>query len=79
MTASHLAIWSDAEMLALLRGVERDGLSCTVMAQRLGRSRSACLGMMKRIRDDLAAVPDLALCPENQDGGMPEGWERRRG
>lgn len=30
--------------------------------------------MVKRIRDDLDAVPDLATKAENRDGGMPPRW-----
>lgn len=46
--------WSDAELLRLLQLTD-DGFTAAQVAQALGRSRSSCLGMLKRIRDDYEA------------------------
>lgn len=46
--------WSDADMLRLLQMTDA-GLSAAQIASALGRSRSSCLGMLKRIRDDFEA------------------------
>ena len=72
--------WSDAEMLFALDAMERRGLSaaqCAAeLARRFGvaRGRSAVLGMIKRVREDLGRLPDECTRPENRDGGMPELW-----
>ena len=48
------AEWTDAEMLAALWAMDVQGHSATAVARDLGRSRSAVLGMRKRVMDDLA-------------------------
>lgn len=70
----HGVEWTDRQMLDALDLMERQGLSGAEVAVRVGRSRAAVLGMVKRIRDDLAAVPDLTVKPENRDGAMPARW-----
>lgn len=65
---------TDREMLETLDLHERQGLSAAQVAARVGRSRSAVLGLVKRINDAADAVPDRALRPENRDGGMPARW-----
>lgn len=72
--------WSDEEILFALDAMERRGLSaakCAAeMERRFGvaRGRSAVLGVIKRVREHLARVPDHCTRPENRDGGMPELW-----
>jgi transposase len=65
---------TDREVLETMDLHERQGLSMAQVAPRVGRSRSAVCGLVKRINDAADAVPDLAVRPENRDGGMPARW-----
>ncbi len=70
---------TDREILETLDLHERQGLSAAQVGRRVGRSRSAVLGIVKRINDATDAVPDLCARPENRNGGMPaRWWEDRR-
>lgn len=75
--------WGDARTLAALDMVA-GGLTGADAAARLGVTRCAVLGLMKRVRDetDHAELPwrpgaDVHLKPKNRDGGMPDGWWKR--
>lgn len=61
---------NDAELLDVLDRYAR-GHRTTSIARAYGMSRNAVLGLMMRTRAPCACVK-----PENQDGGMPEGWWR---
>ena len=82
MTRRAGDLWTDATMLRALDLHERQGLTASAVAERLSGetrmrvSRSAILGLMKRIKDELARVPDTATRPENRDGGMQAEWWR---
>ena len=64
--------WTDAMILQALDMHERQGPAADLVGQRFGVSRSAVLGLIKRIRD--ADVPCGCVRPENRDGGMPARW-----
>ena len=75
--------WTDRRMLEVLDMVERQGMTAAEVARVLGGvSRSAVLGVVSRVRLDLAASEDAgfapgqgpAVRPENCDGGMPVRW-----
>lgn len=79
--------WTDKQMIEALEMWDVQKLSASEIAQRMsGTSRSAVLGMLHRVRTDLA-VSEAAPFPagqrpaqkrENQDGGMPARWWRNR-
>ncbi|RID91530.1 hypothetical protein D2N39_12565 [Gemmobacter lutimaris] len=77
--------WTDDQQLDALDRIERQGQSATEVGAAYGRSRSSVLGMVKRVRDDLAAseVADFApgtgpaVKPANQDGALGPLWWRR--
>jgi hypothetical protein len=72
--------WTDGEILRVLDR-RAEGASAGEVASSYGTTRSAILGLEKRIRDEMlredgtirpGEVP--AVKPENQDGGMPKDW-----
>jgi hypothetical protein len=69
-------------MLDILDLFEGEGQTATEIAAMYGVSRNAILGVVHRVRQDLAkseAGGPAALRPENQDGGMPRRWWSKRG
>jgi len=72
--------WSDGDILRVLDR-RANGATALEVGQSFGLSRSAILGLEKRIRDEMR-LEDLtirpgevpAVKPENQDGGMPKDW-----
>ena len=73
-------VWSDEDVLQMFDLHEGEGLTATQIGSRLRMSRSAVLGILKRVRDDLAESErgsDVRR-PENMDGAMGRGWWRRR-
>lgn len=80
---AEVTVWTDEAILEALDLTENDGHPAAIVARemtaRLGKpiSRPAVLGLVKRIRDDDARVPDRCKSPENQDGGMGRHWWRR--
>lgn len=71
----------DERTLMVLHLLEHDeGLSASVVGQRVGTSRSAVLGLKHRVMADLAASEKdptygpPASRPENQDGAMGPLW-----
>jgi ParB-like chromosome segregation protein Spo0J len=72
----------DRALLTMLWLVEGQGLTFAAAGQRLGTSRSAVAGALRRVRMD-SEIAELkpvkpgekrASRPENLDGGMPERW-----
>lgn len=78
--ANCSAKWTDQQMLEILDKRERVGLTGAKIAEALGVSRSAILGLLFRLnRDtDLAEQGSIVTKPENRDGGMPVRWWARR-
>lgn len=79
--------WSDRQIIEALELADVQGLTAAQIAERMqGVSRNAVIGILNRVRRDLAeseAVPfpagkGPASRPENRDGGMPAGWWRKR-
>ena len=73
-----MAEMSDAMMLDILDRVE-NGFTAAEVGARYGKSKSAVLGMVFRVRRDVDADPlprgaVAASKPENMDGGMPARW-----
>jgi hypothetical protein len=66
--------WSDTDILRALDMHERQGLTAAGVGRRMGRSRSAVLGMIHRINKDADRVACTCKRPENRDGGMPALW-----
>lgn len=64
--------WTDEDLLRLLDD-QADGVSATVTARRFRVSRSAVLGLRKRIRNQTDRHFG-ADCPH--DGTLPPGWWR---
>lgn len=66
-------------MLEALDRIERRGETAAQVGAALGFSRSAVLGFVKRVRDDLALseVGSQVLLPGNQDGVMGALWWAR--
>jgi hypothetical protein len=73
----------DEDVLNLLDLHEGAGLSASLIALQLGMSRSAVLGLIFRVRQDMRAADEdrtdwpPAVKPENQDGALGRGWWRR--
>lgn len=66
--------WSDEEMLQALYLRDHEGLSGPRIAQRMGRSRGAIMGMFKRVHDE--SMKYFPPCP--YDGTMsPRWWDKR--
>lgn len=85
-----MVAWTDEMMLRVLDATERQGQSAAEIGRAMGCSRSAVLGLLKRLRDDLAASEAApfapgqgpAVRPGNRDGDLgPLWWKRaaRRG
>jgi hypothetical protein len=74
MSGGRRPAWSDTDILNALDMVEREGRTCAAAGRALGYNKNAVIGMLRRVRLELAAVPDLACKPENRDGGMPPRW-----
>jgi hypothetical protein len=70
------APWPDDRILVAL-DLQAQGLSASLIAARLGVTRSAVLGILHRVRVETDAVPCACVKPENKDGGMQAGWWRR--
>jgi len=75
--------WTDRQILEAMDMFERQGLTAAEVAARLGLgSRNAVIGMVSRVRRDLAASEGAGFPPgqgpavraENCDGGMPVRW-----
>ncbi|PTX36568.1 hypothetical protein IQ03_05295 [Gemmobacter caeni] len=66
-------------MLVALDCRDRLNMTAAEIGKRLGRSRAAVCGLMKRIQDDLSKSDAGAtvLLPENQDGTMGPLWWKR--
>lgn len=62
--------WTDGEILEALELRDHEGWTYARIAERLGRSRSALIGLLQRV--DQAA--DVAGA--RGDGTMPRGWWR---
>ena len=76
--------WTDEQLLDILDRAERQGQTMAEIGAHHAASRNAVAGILKRVRDDLAAseaapVPRgqvRAYWPENQDGALgPRWWE----
>jgi hypothetical protein len=71
---------SDGDVLDILDLFEGQGLSMGEIGERYGRSRGAIAGLIKRVRDDLAASESgldtgaPATKPENRDGALGRRW-----
>lgn len=69
--------WSDVDTLKVLHLSEVEQLPASVIGKRYGVTKSAILGLMNRVRTDLRLTehgPEVAVRPENRDGGMPLRW-----
>ncbi len=73
MVASRL---DDEVALQILHLRDTTDLTAEHIGRRVGKTRSAVLGIVKRIRDEPIA-PCECLRPENRDGGMPPRWWSR--
>lgn len=62
----------DEEILQILHLRSTTDLSADEIGRQVGRSRSAILGIEKRIRD--AEIPCACSKPENMDGSMSPMW-----
>lgn len=73
---------SDGMALDILDRVERQGQTMSEAGTAHGLSRDSVAGLLRRVRDDLAAseaAPFLpgtgaAVKPDSRDGGMPVRW-----
>lgn len=72
--------WTDGEILRVLDRLA-DGASAAEVARQLGTTKNAILGLVKRVRDEMARADQAtqpgevpAMKPENMDGGMPRHW-----
>ncbi|PZQ99188.1 MAG: hypothetical protein DI533_00325 [Cereibacter sphaeroides] len=65
--------WTDRELLTALQ-MTGEGMSARQVAKALGRSRNAVLGVLMRLRDEYARLPDRASKPTNVNNGMPAQW-----
>ena len=71
-----MAKLSDRIMLEILDRHERLGLTLEIAGAPFRMTRSAVSGVVSRVRIDTNASDrvQLAVKPENRDGGMPEKW-----
>lgn len=75
----------DITILRILDMIERLGLSASDVGEVVGRSRSSVLGIVKRVRDDLAFSEAGPFAPctgpavrvGNRDGDLPPRWWAR--
>lgn len=66
--------YTDAQLLDMLHRKEFVGDTATDIADRMGITRSAVMGHIRRIREAHKAVPCECTKAENKDGGMPVKW-----
>lgn len=66
-------LWTDEEMLEVLRLKDEEGWTAEKIGERFGVSKSAILGMIQRIRKDTDAHD---LTPE-LNGTMDQGWIKK--
>lgn len=71
MTA-HPDAWPDERILSMLDLLDHEGRSRAQVADILGTTKGAVLGMERRVRRDDARHPETV-----GDGTMPRGWWRR--
>lgn len=64
----------DIALLKMLYHMDHCGMTSGEIADAMGRSRSAVMGAIHRVRVEMAAFECCCVHPENQDGGMPARW-----
>lgn len=67
-------VHSDEVMLEVLHLAEVEGWTGTAIARRMDLTRNVVLAMLNRINAVADKHPDLAVKPENRDGGMRPRW-----